>query len=92
LQASLADDDLGKIELVCEGFHGFKVFRRGVDFHAILQCEGAFVPEKLRSKQYSRCFSGYSLEEVQRVIVEALDSEPGVAAFYPQSGDRVAKS
>lgn len=77
LQASLADDDLGQIELVCEGFHGFKVIRRGVDFHAILQCEGAFVPEKLQSKQYSRSFSGYSLEEVQRAIVGALDSEQG---------------
>jgi glycosyltransferase involved in cell wall biosynthesis len=92
LQASLADDDLGQIELVCEGFHGFKVIRRGNDFHAILQCEGPFVAEKLRSKQYSRSFSGYSLEEVQRAIVDALDSEPGLADSYPQSADRVSKS
>ena len=64
----------------------------GVDFHAILQCEGAFVPEKAQSKQYSRFFSGYSLEQVQRMIVAALDSEPGLADSYPQSADRVSKS
>ena len=91
LQGSLADDGLGQIELVCEGFHGFKIIRRGVDFHAILQREGAFVPEKLQSKQYSRSFSGYSLEEVQRAIVETLDSEPGLADSYPQSADRVSR-
>lgn len=77
LQAGLADDDLGQIELVCEGFHGFNLICRGVEFHAILQSEGAFVLEKLQSKQYSRSFSGYSLEEVQRAIVGALDSEQG---------------
>jgi len=77
LQSSLVGDDLGLIELVCEGFHGFNVIRRGVEFHATLQCEGAFVPEKLESKQYSRSFSGYSLEEVQREIVGVFDSEQG---------------
>ena len=77
LQASLADGDPEQIELVCEGFHGFKVIRRGVEFHAILQREGAFVLEKLQSNQYSRSFSGYSLEEVQCTIVAALDSEQG---------------
>jgi hypothetical protein len=77
LQASLADDDLGQIELVCEGFHGFNIIRRGVEFHAILQSEGAFVLEKLQSNEYSRSFSGYSLKEVQRAMVEALDSEQG---------------
>ncbi|MEO7861702.1 MAG: hypothetical protein ABIU05_14950 [Nitrospirales bacterium] len=92
LQASLADDDRGHIEQVCEGFHGFNVIRCGLDFHAILQCEGAFVPEKLQSKQYSPTFSGYSLEGVQREIVDAIDSEPGLADSYPQSADRVSKS
>ena len=92
LQASLADDDRGHIEQVCEGFHGFNVIRYGLDFHAILQCEGACVSEKLQSKQYSPTFSGYSLEEVQRAIVDALDSEPGLADSYPQSADRVSKS
>ena len=92
LQASVADDDRGHIEQVCEGFRGFNVIRCGLNFHAILQCEGAFVPEKLQSKQYSPSFSGYSLEEVQGAIVDALDSEPGLADSYPQSADRVSKS
>ncbi|MEO7859333.1 MAG: hypothetical protein ABIU05_02630, partial [Nitrospirales bacterium] len=91
LQTSLGDDDLLQIELVCEGFHGFNVFRRGVGFHSILQCEGPFVAEKLRSKQYSRSFSGHSLKEVQRAIVEGLESEPGLADSYPQSADKVSR-
>ena len=92
LQTSPADDDLGQIELVCEGFHGFYVIRCGLDFHAILQCEGTFVSEKLQSKQYSPTFSGYSLEEVQCEILDALDSAPGLADSSPQSTDRVSKS
>ena len=92
LQASPADDNLGQIDQVCEGFHGFNIIRCGLDFHAILQCEGAFVPEKLQSKQYSPIFSGYSLKEVQRTVVDTLDSEPGLADSYPQSADRASKS
>ncbi|MEO7858875.1 MAG: hypothetical protein ABIU05_00285 [Nitrospirales bacterium] len=75
-QASLADD-MGRIEIVCEGFYGFNVVRHGVIFHAILQRDGAFVLEKLQAKQYSRSFSGYSLEEVQYAIVGASTKSKG---------------
>ena len=92
LQASLADDDRGHIEQVCEGFHGFNVIRCGLDFHAILQCEGAFVPEKLQSNQYSPTFSGYSLEEVQHTIVASLGSEQGLSTSHSQSTARAFKS
>ena len=92
LQASLADDDRGHIEQVCEGFHGFNVIRCGLDFHAILQCEGAFVPEKMQSNQYSPTFSGYSLEEVQHTIVASLGSEQGLSTSHSQSIARAFKS
>jgi hypothetical protein len=62
-------------ELALEGFHGFNIIRCGDEFHAILQCEGAFVKEKLLAEEYSRSFSGGSLAEVQGAITAFYSSE-----------------
>lgn len=60
-------------ELVVEGFHGFNIIRLGDEFHAILQREGAFDYAKVLSKKYSRSFSGRSLADVQKAILESID-------------------
>lgn len=69
------EEDIGSAEVIVEGFHNFNIIRRGREFYAVLQSEGAFVKSKLLSKQYTPFFSGLSLEEVQRKILTALTAE-----------------
>jgi hypothetical protein len=62
-------------QLALEGFYGFNIIRSGDEFYGILQSEGAFTLEKIRSRQYSRAFHGQSLAEVQTAIIVSLDAE-----------------
>jgi hypothetical protein len=73
-----AGDEVSPI-LAMEGFHGFNIIRFGDQFHAILQSEGRFCHEKVRSNQYSRSYTGDSLAEVMSAIAashEALGGKP----------------
>lgn len=73
------------IELVREGISGYNIIRHINRYYAIPQSEGAFIVEKIESGGYSSCFSGYSVDEVERAIVAACASEPRRADSHEQS-------
>jgi len=78
------------VELVRHGVNGYNIIRHGVRYYAILQNEGAFVSVKAESGGYSSCFSGYSVEEVERALMTAHESESGREDSCPQSSDRIS--
>jgi glycosyltransferase involved in cell wall biosynthesis len=79
------------IELVRHGISGYNIIRHIDRYYAIPQSEGAFIPAKAEAGGYSSCFSGYSLEQVERAVRAVHDSEPKTADSYQQSADRVSK-
>lgn len=80
LPSSAGAPDGGEdIELMRQGVHGFNVIRYARRYYAIPQGEGAFEPAKVKSKGYSSCFSGGSVEEVLRQI-RAKAARPHAAA------------
>jgi hypothetical protein len=67
--------------LAKEGFHGFNIIQYGAMFHAILQSDGKFDIGKIGTSQYSREYSGKTLDEVMQAIAphagrESSDVEP----------------
>jgi glycosyltransferase involved in cell wall biosynthesis len=64
------------IELVVEGLSGYNIVRHIDRYYAILQSEGAFIPAKADAGGYSSCFSGYSLEQVERAVLASQISNP----------------
>jgi glycosyltransferase involved in cell wall biosynthesis len=81
------DHASGEVELILEGFHGFNIVRHGGQFHAILQSEGAFVPAKLLRKEYSRFFSGSSIDEVKNAIVPSQEFDQTLFKNPPITSD-----
>lgn len=79
------------IELVRHGISGYNIIRHSERYYAIPQSEGAFSPIKAEAGGYSSCFSGYSLDDVERAVQSLHGSEPGPADSYRQSFDRVSK-
>lgn len=79
-------------ELVREGVSGYNIIRHIDRYYAIPQSEGAFIPAKAESGGYSSCFSGYSLEQVERAVHAANDPELALTGAYQQSAERVSKS
>lgn len=59
------------IGLVHHGVSGYNVIRYFHKYYAILQSEGAFIPEKVKTGGYSSCFSGNTADKVLRQIVNA---------------------
>lgn len=55
-------------ELALEGFHDFNIIKFGDEFHAILQAEGGFDYEKIKSSCYSIAFSDDSISSVKKSI------------------------
>ena len=78
------------IELVRQGVSGYNIIRYLDRYYAILESEGAFIPAKAESGGYSPCFSGYSLEQLERAVQTSQGSDPGVVCD-PQQADRVIK-
>jgi hypothetical protein len=58
--------------LVEEGYRGFNLITYDRTIYAIPQAEGAFELERIRRDQYTRWFSGKSLDEVKSVVNQAL--------------------
>ena len=54
--------------LVEEGYRGFNLIRYDTIIYAIPQSEGAFEIERIKTNQYSRWFSGKSLDEVKSLV------------------------
>ena len=77
-------------ELVREGVSGYNIIRHIDRYYAIPQSEGVFIPAKAESGSYSFCFSGYSLEQVERAVQAANNPEPALSGAY-QSAERVSK-
>jgi hypothetical protein len=63
------------IELVLQGVSGYNIIRHIDRYYAIPQSEGAFNVVKAESGGYSSCFSGYSLEQVERAVLASHDYE-----------------
>mgnify|MGYP001309678186 CR=1 FL=1 len=72
-----SDDRPESVDMIMEGFQNFNIIRQGNEFHAIAQGECVFVREEQLSARYVHSFSGFSLEEVQRKILLAVDVESG---------------
>jgi len=53
-----------------QGFRGFNIIECGPLFYALSQDEGAFDLRKFQRKEYRRCFSGRSLNEVKKHVIE----------------------
>jgi hypothetical protein len=77
---SRSDED---IELIREGVHGYNIIRHGDRYYAILQSEGAFIPDKVEAGGYSSCLAGYSRQEVEREIMALIESKPEQADALP---------
>jgi hypothetical protein len=58
--------------LLEEGYRGFNLITYDRTIYAIPQAEGAFELERIRRDQYTRWFSGKSLDEVKSVVNQAL--------------------
>lgn len=78
------------IELVQQGVSGYNVIRHIDRYYAIPQSEGAFNLVKAESGGYSSCFSGYSLEQVERAVLASHDSAR-LADAHCQLADNVSK-
>jgi hypothetical protein len=64
-QAQPSDDAPSSI-LVEEGYKGFNLLGYGEKIYAIPQGEGAFEIDRIKKNNYSRWFSGGSLDEIKR--------------------------
>ena len=91
-QSGVRENGLRQGELALEGFHGFNIIRQGSEFHAVLQSEWSLVQDEMPLRQYRCLFSGFSLEEVQHMIVASLGSEQGLATSHSHSTARAFKS
>lgn len=58
--------DSPHVELVSEGIFGFNIIRCADVFYAIPQGEGTFAQARVLAGDYSRIFSGCSIEEVRK--------------------------
>ena len=58
-------------ELVLQDVEGYNIIRYFHKFYAIPQGEGAFIPEKIDSKQYSSIFWGYSADKVVSKVIKS---------------------
>jgi hypothetical protein len=54
--------------LLEEGYRGFNLIRYAGTIYALPQAEGAFEIERIKTDQYSRWFSGKSLDEVKSLV------------------------
>jgi len=59
-----------EMELIRHGVSGYNIIRHVDRYYAILQSEGAFLPEKAKAGGYSSCFSADSLDEVLRSVYD----------------------
>lgn len=66
-----ADPD---VELVKHGVSGYNIIRNMDGYHAILQKEGDFIPEKIEAGGYSSYFFGQSLDQVLSDIADSIPS------------------
>jgi glycosyltransferase involved in cell wall biosynthesis len=80
------------IELVLQGVSGYNIIRHIDRYYAIPQSEGAFNLVKAESGGYSACFSGYSLEQVERAVLASHDSDPRLPDSHCQLADKASKS
>ena len=62
--------------LLEEGYRGFNLIRYAGKTYAIPQAEGAFEIERIKNDQYSRWFSGKSLDEVKSLVNQSAAKEP----------------
>jgi hypothetical protein len=61
--------------LLEEGYQGFNVIGYAGTIYAIPQAEGAFEIERIKTDQYSRWFSGKSLDEVKSLVNQSAAEE-----------------
>jgi len=66
-QVQRSDGAPGRV-LVEEGYKGFNLIRYGEKIYAIPQGEGAFAIERIEKNDYTRWFSGGSLDDVKPLI------------------------
>ena len=62
--------------LLEEGYRGFNLIRYAGTTYAIPLAEGAFEIERINTDQYSRWFSGKSLDEVKSLVNQSSAKEP----------------
>ncbi len=61
-------DNPAQIKLIEEGYKEFNIISYKGQFFGLAQDEGAFDTNKIKSKEYQRCFAGNSIEEVKQLI------------------------
>ena len=61
--------------LLEEGYQGFNLIGYAGTIYAIPQAEGAFEIERIKTDQYSRWFSGKSLDEVKSLVNQSAAEE-----------------
>jgi len=62
--------------LLEEGYRGFNLIRYAGTIYAIPQAEGAFEIERIETDQYSRWFSGKSLDQVKSLVNQSSVKKP----------------
>lgn len=71
LFAKYHKEHAGAPQLVLEDFFGYNIIQYNHRFYAILQSEGVFEYEKIRTKGYSSFFTGLSIAQVRDRIVKS---------------------
>jgi hypothetical protein len=79
-------------QVIVEGFHHFNIVRQGDAFYAVMQSGGECARSHLPSEQHVPSFSGLSLEEVQRKILEEVTASPAWLQAWTGSVDSVEAS
>jgi len=59
--------------LVEEGYKGFNIIFYGDKYYGLDQNEGPFYISKVEGKEYKRCAVGESVDEVKKMIDQAID-------------------
>jgi hypothetical protein len=66
---------LGPVELVQENVDGFNIIRDKRLFVGLHQSEGPYLREKIRNREFEKCFCGTSVEEVVTGVREGTRSK-----------------